>query len=233
MELQICVPSLNRREKLNNCLNSIFISSKNIPLINLNIFLGTQADYDYFAKCFYGIENIKVRLLEHYRVPDFWSNHLRTCHSDGMMFCNDDLLFYEDSIVTMIQEYTTQFPTYDGLMGIHQTNITSSNKLPGAFCIVGMKFADRFPNRQIMAPEYYRLYADHELWLYAKSINKFYFSSISQIQHLHPCTDKKLIDNTHLDVRKYLQQDKLTFEERQRRGYLWGQDFNTITERKI
>lgn len=231
MELDVVIPSKRRKEKLTNCLNSLLISAKEIPLINIWLYLSLQDEYDYWSKIFYGIENIKVKLINDYKVPEFWSNHLKNTASDAMLMGNDDLLYFPDTLSTIIKEYTTRFPLYDGLMGIRQSNLTSKQALPGAFCVVGMKFADRFPNRQIMSPDYFRLFADHELWLYAKSINKFYFSSISQVQHLHPCTNHKLKDQTHRDVRFYLQQDKQTFEERQKKGFLWGRNFNLLTER--
>ncbi len=161
-------------------------------------------------------------------MPDFWNTYLQNCNADAMCYLNDDIILYEDTIPYIVSQYTYKFPTFDGVMGLNQINIKDSRKVEAAFGVIGMKYADRFPNRQVFCPDYNRFHADWELCEYAKSIDKFFYASLAQIQHLHPCIDNKYRDATHSVVRKWLQIDKTIFAKRQSKSLLWGRDFTLI-----
>ena len=173
-----------------------------------------------------------LRLEPEYRVPDFWNKYLRECKVDVMCYLNDDVIIKEDMFRQIIKAFAIHFPDLDGIIGLNQKNITDLQKVKSAFGAIGIKYADRFPNREVFCPDYYRFFADFELWQYAKQINKFVFCKEAQLVHLHPAFYKNLEDETHKEVRKYLSLDKKTFQRRQIEELLWGQDFKLLTERK-
>lgn len=230
MTLDIVIPSKNRTDKLTNCINSIFHSAKDIP-INLHLYFSIKEEFDYWVNMFSGSKlPITLHLLSDYRVPDFWNSHLQRMNSDAMMYGNDDILLFEDCIPTAIKAFQEKFPDNDGVLGLRQSNLPSDQAVEGAFGIIGSKYADRFPSRQVFCPDYDRFYGDFEVWIFAKSLGKFCFCSIAEIEHLHPAFDRKQEDETHHDVRKWLPGDKKTNLIRKELGYLWGKDYKLVNK---
>jgi glycosyltransferase involved in cell wall biosynthesis len=224
VKLDICIPTLNRRDKLQICINSILRSAKSAD-IQLVIYFGMREELEYFKSIFSCIPNIQLIYLETYRVPNFWNNYLFTMTSDGLLYLNDDVQLFDNALEVILTEFPKHFPDYDGVMGICQANLDSTQALESAFGIIGRKYADRFPIRQVWAPCYDRFFCDRELWLYAKSINKFYFCEEARLNHYHPSLNHEWEDTTHNEVRKYLKQDKITFQKRQALGLLWGKSY--------
>ena len=226
MHLDIVIPTLNRKEKLTNCLNSIFHSYKG-QNITLHIYFSLKEEFNYWSNWFKESSlPIELHLLDvPYRVPDFWNSHLQKMQSDALCYLNDDILLEDDTFEVIFEEFPKAFPDYDGVMGLRQANLPKDQTVEGAFGIIGSKYAERFPARQVWCPEYERFFGDWETWQMAKSIDKFYFCIPARIKHLHPITDKALEDKTHHEVRKHLPKDKQTFKIRQSQGLLWGQQF--------
>ena len=227
MLLDVVIPSLHRRDKLQVCISSILKSAKSDE-INLSIFFSDKEDLEYFHSYFSAISNIRLHYLEHYSVPMFWNNYLKQMTADGMFYCNDDTELFDDTLEIILTEYPKHFPDYDGLMGICQANLDSSQALESAFGVIGRKYASRFLNKQVYCPDYERFFGDREMWLYAKSINKFYFCKEAKLNHYHPALNHAWEDETHTNVRTYLKQDRTTFQRRQTKGYLWGKDYSLI-----
>ena len=76
MKIDIVIPTLNRREKLVNCLNSIFISARHIP-VNLYIYFSIQEELEYIKNLVGFVEGIHLKMVKDYRVPKFWNDHLK------------------------------------------------------------------------------------------------------------------------------------------------------------
>ena len=227
MTLEIVIPSKGRLEKLEKTVNSIFYSARNIP-IKLTICFSIHEELEKFNIIIGNIPNVSLELIYNYRVPEFWNTYLNKTDANALCYLNDDVLLLEDTIEVALAEFERVFPNNDGVMGLRQVNIPPKQAVEGAFGIIGKKYTERFPDGQVWCPDYNRFYADFELWQYARKIGKFYFSTISRIEHLHPCTNPKHKDATHDAVRVYLPQDKQTFALRQARGLLWGENFNLI-----
>lgn len=230
MNLDITIPTRNRREKLTNCINSILLSAKNIS-INIYIYFHNKENLDYFNNCFKDVNEIKLRMTKNYKAPVFWNNHLKNMKSDAMCYLSDDTLFFEDTLELIMNYFPKYFPDFDGLLGLNQYNIPSSQAVCAAFGIIGSKYADRFPERQVFCPDYFRFYDDRELELFAMSIGKFVFNKNIKVKHMHPAFDSRLLDDTHNEVRKCLRKDRETFEKRQQLNYLWGKNFNLLNKR--
>jgi len=229
MLLDIVIPTKNRKEKLDNCLNSVFHSVKD-NLVNIWLYFSIQEELDYYKALFNNISNIHIEYLEFYRVPDFWNGHLQKTKADAICYLNDDVILFTDTIETIIREFGEKYPDYDGVMGLRQANLPKDQTVEGAFGVIGRKYAERFPEKQVFCPDYDRFFSDWELWQYAKSINRFYFCSIARIEHLHPLGNKALEDDTHKDVRKWIKGDKKTFAIRKQRNLLWGDSFKLINK---
>lgn len=239
MLLEIVIPSKGRIQKLENCLNSILHSTKDLEPYKdyvVKVYFSLQEEYEYFTRLFgeaSQILGINFKLLDfHYRVPDFWGYCLRNMQGQALMYLNDDILVFDNTLKLACTEFERHFPDFDGVMGLSQSNLPEGQALEGAFGIIGEKFADRFPNRNVFCMDYDRFRGDYELWIYSKEIGKFYFDKNVKIEHLHPAHDKSQIDETHHDVRKYLPKDNEIYRKRTSLGYLWGRNFNLLMNSK-
>ena len=227
MKIDICIPSLHRKEKLDRCLNSLF-RADGLENVTVYLYLSDETEYQHYWSYFdFAKDKVKVILLPQYKVPEFWNGHLASMTADCMVCCNDDCEFHKDTITNILKEFPDKFPDYDGVMGIRQSNAIDEQGFEGAFTVIGRKYADRFPNRQVWCIDYWRLHADAEMTNYAKSIGKFHYEPKCQIIHWHPAFGG-VIDATHIKVREYREADKKTFRIRRARGLLWGKDFELI-----
>ena len=230
MKIDVVIPTLGRLNKLKNCVNSI-IKAKKDHNLKLCIFFSNESEFEEFQysslalnKGFYYI--FPHYLKEEYKAPIFWNNYLEYCYADAMCYLNDDVIV--DS--HMFDEIEYAFNNdYDKIIGINQYNIPKDQAVEAAFGAIGIKYADRFPNRQVFCPDYYRFYDDKELLEYAKSIGKFVFCEKAKLQHLHPAFNKELKDQTHNSVRAYLKQDRLTYFKRKQKKLLWGENYALFT----
>jgi len=179
------------------------------------------------------VEGINLKMVKNYRVPSFWNDHLKDMRADAMMYLNDDVLLFDNTVELAIETFEKEFPDNDGVLGLSQANLPEGDTLEGAFGLIGTKFADRFPDRKAICPDYYRFYSDKELWLYSTEIGKFHYDPQIKIKHLHAAYYKDALDQTHLDVRKHLAKDKYTYNQRQSQKLLWGRNFDVINTETI
>jgi len=232
MKLDIVIPTKWRKEKLDNCLNAL-LKSIHDDTTDIYLYFSEEDEAKMYNQVFVGVENVKVHLLDfEYRVPPFWNTHLKNMTADGMCYMNDDVEVFEDTVEKIKLEFYRYFVDYDGVVGLNQLNLNEFQKVEGAFGVIGAKYADRFPDRQVFCPDYYRFYGDFELMKQAKEVGKFHFSHEAQLVHNHPCINKKFQDATHADVRKHIAKDKHTFKIRQARGLLWGKSWELINEKE-
>jgi hypothetical protein len=231
--LDVVIPSKWRQAKLDATLNSIFVSLEHTDQpqsVRIYLYLTDAAEYQHYWSYFADMPAVIVKHLPVYRVPDFWNGHLAAMRADAMMYMNDDVQFYTDTLSLALRDYQLAYPQYDGVMGIKQANLPEGEGLQGAFGIIGRNYVKRFPGGQVWCPDYERFYADKELELYAKSIGKFKFNTYVRINHLHPAFGGTK-DKTHQDVRVYLNDDRLTNINRITQGYLWGRNWNLVNSK--
>ncbi len=227
MTVDIVIPSLNRIEKLDRCLNSLFLAD-GLDHTTIWLYLSDPVEYQHYWAYFeFAKGKVNVIYTPEYKVPEFWNSHLAKMTSDALFTCNDDCEFHKDTIINILNEFEKAYPDYDGVMGIRQSNAIDDQGFEGAFTVIGSKYADRFPDRKVWCPDYYRLHADAEMTNYAKSINKFCYSPKCQIIHWHPAFGGQ-IDSTHIKVREYRDYDKKIYRLRQGRKLLWGQTFQLL-----
>lgn len=228
MKLDIVIPSYHRLESLDKCIKSIFIAEQNIENqhteVYVHLYLTDDGDLMHCAVKYRDIANVAVHLCT-YRVPDFWNTHLAGTDADMVMTCNDDVEILPDTLNTIINQFQDKYPDFDGVLGLNQANLPADQALQSAFTVIGIKYADRFPERQVFCPAYDRFYGDKELGMYAESIGKFYYCAEAKIHHFHAAFYPERKDATHESVRTYLDGDKRKWRQRQAKGLLWGKTF--------
>ena len=226
MNFDLVIPTFQRQQKLINCLKSIESAKHNIAL-QVYIYFSNYEELNNFSHRFRR-PWIKFHMVTDYKTTTFWNAHLLRMTADALIYLNDDILLFDDTLDTIENQFKIIFPDFDGVMGLNQTNINSSTKVLTAYGVIGLKYADRFPNRKVWCPDYHRFYGDKELGEFAESINKFKYCEEAKIIHLHPSIDYKQLDMTHIKVREWLKPDRTTYYERKRLGYLCGRDFNQL-----
>lgn len=231
MRIEIAIPTLGRMEKLLKCLGSIDEAKKQIEdRLYVYLYFSSELEYKLIDESLKHYPYIFTRLIDSYNAAEFWNNHIKEHNADIFYYLNDDVLLAPNCLKNSINTMISKYPDLDGVIGIKQEGFGDIKTMPTAFGAIGSKFIDRFPNRKVMCEDFKRLYLDEELYLYTSSINKFYLDKTASLLHCHPCLNKKYEDKTHYDVRKYLKEDKKSFEERRRLNYLWGKNYNLINE---
>lgn len=114
---------------------------------------------------------------------------------DFYFYGSDDLTFERKTVTNAIAAMRSHFPDGDGVVGINQ-NLMHFCK--AAFGLVGRKFVNRFPARQVFYPYYKHFCGDSELWHFAQSISKFYFCPAAMVHHARPMDECKKLAQTTL-----------------------------------
>jgi len=140
--------------------------------------------------------------------------------ADAVIYASDDLEFPPHGISKAVKAMKEHFPDGDGLVGLKQSCAGGDS----AFGLMGRKFIERFPNRQVFCPDYIHYVSDREIGRFAKSVNKFFFCKDVIIKH------DRSKDKTRELALKILGTDKATKAERARKGFLWGRDFERIKQ---
>jgi len=138
--------------------------------------------------------------------------------ADAAIYASDDLEFPPHGISKAMAALGEHFPDSDGLIGLKQ----SCAGVDSAFGLMGKKFIERFPNKQVFCPDYIHYCSDTELGRFAKSIKKFHMCEGVALKH------DRLKDKTRELGLKVYGTDRATKAERARKGFLWGQDFERV-----
>jgi hypothetical protein len=230
MKLNIVIPTLGRTEKLLNAVGSIAQAITLIPdeRVFLYIYYSNKEDFDKDTIGFLKYPWIFTRLLEEpYNVGTFWNKHIKENIFDIMIYLNDDVILEIQCLKKIVEIFNTKFQDLDGIVGIRQKNIPSSQALQTAFGAIGVAYTERFPDKKVFPFMYKRFYGDKEIFEYSTKINKLYFSEDGpELIHLHPAFTKENVDNTHVSVRKYLKDDRLLYEKRHKENKLWGETYD-------
>ena len=145
------------------------------------------------------------------------NNMLREFDSDYYVYASDDLEFPIDCIKNALRTHLTCF--LDG-MGV----VSIGRKTRCCFGLFSKKFADHFPNRQVFCPDYRHYGSDSELLTTVKKLGLFAYPPKRDSQVIHHRRD----DETRMLARRSRDEDHEVRDERKRRGYQWGIDFNLI-----
>lgn len=231
MKVLVAFPSLKRVEKAIKCIESIQTAAQ--ECIGDDIFvrvvfndpneanaIGNRFGEDASLICY----NIK----DEHVAPKMWNDLLLSERYDILCYLSDDLELDKNCLKNGINCMKENFPDFDGVVGLKMSNCPPGQVVQAAFGMIGRKFAERFIDKQVFCPEYKKFCIDKELEMFSKSINRFVYCEEATLVHHHPAFTKTPPDHTHQFVRTFLQLDLAIFEERQKRGYLWGSTFEKI-----
>jgi hypothetical protein len=229
LKLHIVIPTLNRQAKLLTAIGSIAQAREQIEdNVLLYIYYSNSIEFERDNEGYKQFPWILTRLLEkEYNTSEFWNEHIKEHIFDILLYLNDDIILEINCLKNIVDIFNKEYPDLDGVIGIRQSNLPVDQALQTAFGAIGTKFADRFPNRQVFCPLYKRFYGDRELYEYTTKIGKLYFNENGgpELMHLHPAFDSKQLDETHHEVRKFLNKDRIKYAQRHEKGLLWGETY--------
>ncbi len=195
------IPTISRFSTLIRTVRSLEESS--VDMIIYIVIDGKQCEpyYKNIKNHFKGNRSIKVYLNEKRKG---WGGSINWAikyfEADYYIAISDDLLFERDAIKKAKKVLDHYFPDGDGAVGFNQKNMR--HFCPGAFVMIGTKWADRFPERQIFYPKYIHFCVDSEHWRYAESENRFAFVKDARVTHI------RKRDDCHKKAQKTLNSDR-------------------------
>ncbi len=137
--------------------------------------------------------------------------------SEYYIYASDDLLFPPDCIKTAMMVMENHFPDGDGVVGI-------GRKGRSAFGLLGNRFVEHFPKREVFCPDFVHFGADSELLRTVKELERIvYIPEEFRVKHF------RRKDETWRMAHRIRGKDREVFHERQGNGYKWGIDFNLVT----
>lgn len=239
MNLAIVIPTYKRIKKLERCLNAI---EKSLGRADERDLLNKMAvyvycdnndleTYEWLIKSNYNC-NVTPYLNENRLLaPGCWNkffSDFNTIEWDACQWLVDDVEVEEGFFIAVIETMQEHFPDYDGVIGTKQICPGREDytfKWYGQ-PLIGRKFAERYPNRQVCCPSYKHFFQDEEMYLYASSLDKFEHAKNAVMKHYHPNFVPSEYDDTHFIVRGNIKNyDYSMFEKRQKLNLIWGKSF--------
>lgn len=145
-------------------------------------------------------------------------NHvIKSLESDYYLYASDDLIFPSNCIENAVKVMQRDYPDGDGVVSIGRKNRC-------VFGLMGKKFANRFPDRQVFCPDYTHYCSDSELLGTVKRLGKLTYPPDRECQVKH----FRMKDQTWRLARRARSRDRYIHKERQEKGYQWGMDFNLV-----
>lgn len=228
MNLDVVIPTFMREEKLKRALLSV---NEAIEQCSNDIQVRIKVYYSHAGEFSSAIKGMDWAWIEHhllpqvsskFKLPDFWNDRLRESTADAMCYLTDDVLLNRYCLAIAAMEIKKM--EFDGVIGFNIENITEPYQpCLAAFGIIGLKYADRFKDRQVFCPDYTSLYADLEVEKQATILGRFKFHKACILVHFHPAyTLSEGKDATHLHTRRDFDKDRTTYDRRMARDLVWG-----------
>jgi len=212
--INILISTYNRKESLVRTVDSILRSDYK----NIHIYIIVDGN----GELQLNFPDMPIAIFRNEKRMDFVFSMNRLLKemtdAEAILYASDDLEFPPHGISKAMATLKEHFPDGDGLIGIKQ----SCAGIDSAFGLVGRKFIERFPNRQIFCPDYIHYVSDREIGQFAKSINKFYFCKDVILKHNRPK------DKTRELGLKVYGTDRAMRAKRVKKGLLWGRNFEKI-----
>ena len=208
--------SIYRYELLKKCIDSIL----NGAYKNVKITVGVNGNYELLESVKQLPVEVRFSKKNLGYIP-MMNGMVAENTSDLILYGADDVLFDNDCISLVVKEMQKRFPDGDGLVSINQKNLSWG--LDTAFGIFGNKFAERFLYKMVYCVDYAHGYSDNELGLYAKSIEKHYHCVKARLFH------DRIRDESHLQARSMIHQDKDIYMMRRECDFLWGKNFDLVS----
>lgn len=226
----ILIPTRGRTEKLYKCLESIE-GCKHEDKIHVGIIFDNDEDgFSKFEPERFNLNSSCRLLLSEWSDAEVPAGSVHCRNSvlsenrfkkHNVLYAVDDVVFKPGSIDAAIDELYENFPDGDGVIGFRQDG---NSFHPTGMALVGSRFVDRYPDRQLFYSGYFH-FAAQEIHWHAEKLGKFKQGSEKVcVEHFHPQRPDVEIDKTHVDARKHKKRDMGLIKERQEKKLIWGYD---------
>ena len=142
----------------------------------------------------------------------------REFDSDYYVYAADDITFPPECIASAVAIMVERFPDGFGLINLFRRD-------KATFGLFGHKFANHFPERQVLCPDFIHYGADREITEVATELG-IYVPSVGRENNVKH--QLKIEDETWQEVEKIKGKDPEMRRLRKEKGYKWGIDFNLI-----
>jgi len=214
--VEVIVPTRNRAEKLERMLKSV---PETAAGKKINITIICDGDFRTAAK-YAADKSISDVVFLPKRIGSVAARNLITPQTkDAVLMATDDIEFYPGSIGAAIRAFEVRFPDDDGVVGFTQVNHKSFSG--AGVCLVGQKFLQRYPGKQLYFPGYFH-FACQEIERLATSLGKMHIEPEAKLFHFHPSTGDGKRDRTHDEARRHKAKDQQLSKARREAGLTWG-----------
>lgn len=141
--------------------------------------------------------------------------------SEYYIYASDDLFFPPGCIEYAMIKMRQRFPDGFGVISI-------GKKHKCAFGLLGRKFIEHFPDRQVFCPDYVHYGSDSELWRTVNKLGKFDYLRHRPSSVAHP---RIVYDETKEMAEENRTKDQAIYRKREEMGLNWGIDFKLIAEK--
>ena len=221
--LTLVVSTRNRLDKLKRMLDSIEYDNIDFPFLIIIVCDADKATYGAMLKD----ERVGVSKLVDSKTPKgsvFCRNVGTQLAIDGVSWGVDDVVYEPGFFNRAFVKYNSNFPESDGILAFNVlNNKTRVRKRKQSRCglgMVGKVWLDRYPERKLFCPEYNH-FSVQEIALLGMKLNKLILAEDLKVYHLSPAAGE-LVDRTHIEARKYRQEDKQVSGRRHKEGKIWG-----------
>lgn len=210
--VNVIIPTISRPHLIQKTIQSILAGNYKDVIITIVVDDGRKAYHRRLVNLYETANSIKV-LFNEKRLgwPCSLNRVFRETDDDLYLYASDDLIFRPNTIRKSVNDMKEHFLDGDGVIGISQN---LRQYCPAAFGLVGRKWVNRFPDRQVMYPKYMHFAGDSEHWYYARQKGKFYKSN-ALVLHARP------FDECKRKAQKTLRSDRAIWFPRRDSKHFW------------
>lgn len=227
MHVTVMISSYDRIDTLKKAIRSV--ENSTYQDLSLAVIIDGHAEAYKEIKRFLRKVNLDSLLLfnKHRRDIVFSYNKTIKLISEGaVLYATDDIEFRPVCIARAVMEMMRRYPKGDGQIGLNQLQNGYPKGRRYAFSLIGRRMIERFPNSIVFCPDYLHFNLDRELGIFAQTIHRFVFCEEAILDHY------RIADNTTRLGLNIYKQDRATWNERQKRKWLWGKNFHLLKEQK-
>lgn len=240
MKIAVVIPTYKRLKKLERCLKSLEAQTYKNFWVNVYADNNDQESFEISSKWRNSLDIISTQMSSQSFVIGCWNDFFSStfiCPGvkgmrdfDAVAWIVDDVELYPNYLEELVKAMLYNFPDLDGVIGAKQECPGREDYTYKDFgqILIGKKFIERYKDvdYQVCCPFYSHFHQDHELWEYAKSMNKFIKCETAVLKHYHPAFLPNEVDLTHPLVRgEVKRKDDAIFRDRQARGLIWGKSW--------
>ena len=226
--IDIVIPTLNRKEELTRCVESI----PEKPYYRINILVETKEEEAMYQELFGN--RVEVKLIEFTTIFECWNDFVMNTTTDVVLFLADDCVLLPECLSEA--EKCLREKSVVGLNVINYPDNWALIRENGSrmmyefFLVDTWFFKKYFQDKKPFCPDYFQFWAEQEFCMFAESKDEFHFCTSAKIQHWHPDIHGEYALEIQLKRDKNKVIDDITRELRNIDGLFWGENFGLIGE---